>query len=341
MTPPIRVSVVIPTFKREGPLRLALDSLTSQQLTHGTFEVVLADDGSQGELDRCAADYAPRFAAFQMVTGPNAGPGIARNRGVDAARGEVVLFMDSDCLANPGWVENMTSAAETHDGYIHGPVLSSVRPIPPYVHSFMVHDELFCSGNFGMKRALFRKIGGFDPSISHIAEDQHFAERCRVLGIAPRYVPDGVIMHPPRLNRVTLPRPNERYYQALREFYRANENRRAKLAEDNRRLVRGALLKLAGAIAPAVLAPIFPPLWPVGVATMVGKALLKRRVANRRLHEAGEPFSVPLADAIRHGLQMPIHDLALYLHLRRRDLGGLTKQAIDAALGPPPEAATG
>jgi GT2 family glycosyltransferase len=194
----------------------------------------------------------------------------------------------------------------------------------PYVHSFMVHDELFCTGNFGLRRSLFLRLGGFNRSISYIGEDHDFAERCKSLGVVPRYAPDAVILHPPRLKHVRFfPQLDRRHYSTLREFYRANEGRRGWLAGENRRLLKRGLLMLTGALAPG------------GLAVMVGKALRKRRAVNQKLRAAGESFSVPVGDAVRHGLQMPVHDLAVYAYRRRYDIGGLTKEALDAALGSP------
>ena len=85
MSPSFRVSVVVPTFNRVEPLRLLLESLSAQQLDSGQFELVIADDGSGPEVEALAKAYAPRFAGLEFVTGPNAGPGVARNRGVAAS----------------------------------------------------------------------------------------------------------------------------------------------------------------------------------------------------------------------------------------------------------------
>jgi len=313
-------------------LRAALESLTRQKLTHGSLEVVLADDGSNGELDQCVRDFSAKFAGFQMVSGPNAGPGVARNRGVAAARGQVVIFTDSDCIATPEWAENMTVVAENHHGYVHGPVLSSVPAMPPFVHSFMVHDELLCGGNFGLKRSIFLDVGGFDPAISRVGEDHDIAERFRKHGIPGRYVGDAIIIHPPRLARIGLPTEDSRYYQALREFYRVNTGHRASQAAGNRKLLRGALLKLGTLTAPAVLAPLFPPFWPLGLVAMLAHTMRQRHVANRTLRQAGETFSVPLTAALRRGLIMPVEDLLPYLFRVKYGIGGLSQDALDRAL---------
>ena len=89
------VSIVIPTFNREALLPRALDSVGAQ--TFGDWEIVLVDDGSTDRTPDVVAPYAKRWNdRLVHIQQGNAGVGAARNRGIDAARGTFVAFLDSD-----------------------------------------------------------------------------------------------------------------------------------------------------------------------------------------------------------------------------------------------------
>ena len=88
------VSVVMPVYNVAEYLPTALDSVLSQSLT--SLEVVAVDDGSTDRCLEILRDYERRDYRVRVLTQPNAGQGVARNHGVDAARGEFLTFMDSD-----------------------------------------------------------------------------------------------------------------------------------------------------------------------------------------------------------------------------------------------------
>ncbi len=89
------VSIVVPTYNRAQYVRRALDSVLAQSVRD--WELLLIDDGSTDETPRIAANYArelnDRFAYLRQT---NQGSSAARNRGIDAARGRFVAFLDSD-----------------------------------------------------------------------------------------------------------------------------------------------------------------------------------------------------------------------------------------------------
>jgi glycosyltransferase involved in cell wall biosynthesis len=103
-------TVVIPTYNRSDLLAAALDSVAAQ--TFRDFDAVVADDGSTDDT----AAVAGRYPFARHVRQPNAGPGAARNLGVEHATGRYVAFLDSDDLWFPWTLATFAAAAERFDG---------------------------------------------------------------------------------------------------------------------------------------------------------------------------------------------------------------------------------
>ncbi len=89
------VSTIVPVFNRAAMLERAVRSVLVQ--TYRPIEVIIVDDGSTDDTPAMAAALAQQHPdVVRVVRQANAGPGVARQRGVDAARGEFVQFLDSD-----------------------------------------------------------------------------------------------------------------------------------------------------------------------------------------------------------------------------------------------------
>ena len=87
-------SIIIPVYNVEPYLRECLDSVLAQ--TFPDWEAVCVDDGSTDGSAAILADYAARDSRIRIVTQPNGGLSAARNTGLDYARGDYILFLDSD-----------------------------------------------------------------------------------------------------------------------------------------------------------------------------------------------------------------------------------------------------
>lgn len=92
MTP--LISVIIPVYNVEKYLRRCLDSVIVQ--TYRNLEIICVDDGSVDESGKICDQYAVRDARIKVIHQENQGPSAARNRGLDAAEGEYIAFVDSD-----------------------------------------------------------------------------------------------------------------------------------------------------------------------------------------------------------------------------------------------------
>lgn len=88
------VSIIIPVFNVEKYLRECLDSTINQ--TFSDIEIICIDDGSTDSSPEILKEYANKDTRIKIITKENSGPSIARNAGIEVARGEYITFLDSD-----------------------------------------------------------------------------------------------------------------------------------------------------------------------------------------------------------------------------------------------------
>jgi glycosyltransferase involved in cell wall biosynthesis len=94
------VSVIIPTYNGEQYILDAVNSALQQ--THAPMEIIVVDDGSQEDILRI---LSPVSSCITYIRQDNAGPAAARNRGIRAAHGEFIAFLDDDDLWHPAKIE--------------------------------------------------------------------------------------------------------------------------------------------------------------------------------------------------------------------------------------------
>ena len=142
------VTVVIPIYNTERYLSRCIDSVLSQ--TYRCWELVLVDDGSSDGCPAICDDYAKRDGRIRVIHKENAGLGMARNTGIDAAGGEYLCFFDSDDYVEPDTLEVCVAAAVANEadmvifGHLDetptGDLLRARVPHPP--KSLLVGEEI-------------------------------------------------------------------------------------------------------------------------------------------------------------------------------------------------------
>ena len=91
------ISIIVPVYKAEAYLHRCVDSLLAQTFTD--FEVLLIDDGSPDCIGEICDAYAKKDARVRVFHQSNGGVSVARQRGVENAKGEWITFVDADdCL---------------------------------------------------------------------------------------------------------------------------------------------------------------------------------------------------------------------------------------------------
>jgi glycosyltransferase involved in cell wall biosynthesis len=108
---PVRFSVVIPAYNREGIVGRAMQSALDQSFM--PFEILVVDDGSSDSTAEVIASYG---TSVTLISRENGGAPAARNSGVFAAKGEWIAFLDSDDYWTKDHLKNMAAAIEATDG---------------------------------------------------------------------------------------------------------------------------------------------------------------------------------------------------------------------------------
>ncbi len=106
----IKVSVIIPIYNAHDYLRVALDSIVSQDFSE--MEIICVDDGSTDRSLDIIKEYKERDARVRIITENNAGPATARNKGLARARGKYVIFLDADDFYEPDLVSALYTLSE-------------------------------------------------------------------------------------------------------------------------------------------------------------------------------------------------------------------------------------
>lgn len=102
-----QISVIIPVFNSHAIVSGCLEALEGQSVERSRYEVIVVDDGS---TDHTCQHVNDQFPWVRLVSIAHGGPSAARNAGAQAARGELIMFTDSDCVPAPDWIEQMVAA---------------------------------------------------------------------------------------------------------------------------------------------------------------------------------------------------------------------------------------
>lgn len=225
MGPVPLLSVVLPTYNQAPLLRLALARLTVQSLAPTAFEVVVVDDGSTDDTPDVIAESARGRAAVRGIRlGGNRGRSAARNAGIHAARAPIVVFVDSDILVYPDFLQRHLAIHQDAGRPVvgRGPVIviptPQVPPQPPRLRSSPAYLD---TANASVPRRALAEAGLFDEGFRLYGwEDFDLGLRLQGRGLPRVFSHQAVAFHvqpPPTLGTLAhhLAREEERARTAL------------------------------------------------------------------------------------------------------------------------------
>lgn len=209
------ISVVIPAYNEEALIARCLASLAAQSCSV-PFEVILVDNGSTDATRAIAERFLGRMN-LHILSELRKGRGQARATGWASARGEFLLSLDADAEAPEGWLQSYCDlfrshpdvAAFTSTGRIYdlGPVRSTIanKAQQPVAVVFRMIFGFHCLNgyNFGIRKDVYRKAGGFNPSMD-AQDDLDLARRVSRQGIIRFTTRNPVILSGRRFKRGLL-----------------------------------------------------------------------------------------------------------------------------------------
>ena len=110
------VSIIVPVYRVESVLRRCVDSILNQSYTN--IEIILIDDGSPDSCPSICDEYAQTDSRIVVIHQKNKGPASARNAGLDIAKGNFIMCVDSDDLIHKDSVQHMVSLLKSHSADI-------------------------------------------------------------------------------------------------------------------------------------------------------------------------------------------------------------------------------
>jgi GT2 family glycosyltransferase len=223
----IRVSVVVPTYKRPELLDRCLAALLEQKFEPTGYEVIVADDAAsihtESQVERWAgqaAEFGSGHTIRYVAVKGRHGPAAARNAGWRAARGEIIAFTDDDCVPHPQWLGMGVGAFEGDTVGAAGRIIVPVPPTPTDYERDVAGLECseFATANCFYRRDALVEVGGFDERFTMAwREDSDLYLTLLERGHRLVKVPAAVVVHPVRPARwgISLCQQRKSVFNAL------------------------------------------------------------------------------------------------------------------------------
>jgi glycosyltransferase involved in cell wall biosynthesis len=220
------VSVIIPHMNDIDNLHCCLDLLGRQTFPSGTFEVVVADNGSASGLEAVRAVVGSRA---RTIRAEKKGAAQARNVAVTQSRGAILAFIDSDCRPGADWLAEGVAGLDSYDvvgGAIRVEVADpdNMTPTEAFEVVFAFRNAMYIrnkgftvTASMFVRRDVFDAVGPFRVGVS---EDVDWCHRARRLGYRLGYADQAVVGHPARRTWADLRRKSSRLTSESYELYR-------------------------------------------------------------------------------------------------------------------------
>jgi glycosyltransferase involved in cell wall biosynthesis len=207
-------SVVIPTYNRQPILEKCLKALENQHLSNTSvvtgYEIVLVDDGSTDGTLAWLQAHSAEFPHVRLLTQDHQGPAAARNLGVESSGGDTIIFIDSDLVVTPNFLQAHADALtqgqvenESNRVFTYGQVINTCNFDNPTAEPYKLTDfsaAYFATGNVAIARHWLLQAGLFDTRFQLYGwEDLELGVRLKQLGLKLIKCPAavGYHWHPP------------------------------------------------------------------------------------------------------------------------------------------------
>lgn len=207
-------SFIVPVYNRPNEIRELLDSL-SLQTYNQVFEVVIVEDGSTISSEEIISDYVNRLSV-SYYNKPNSGPGDSRNYGMQRAKGNYFIVLDSDCIIPPEYLKLVDNSLK--EDFMHcygGPdaaheSFSIVQKAINYAMTSFLTTGGIRGGkkavdkfqprsfNMGISKQTFEDVGGYGNI--HPGEDPDLTIRIWNKGYKTKLISEAYVFHKRRID---------------------------------------------------------------------------------------------------------------------------------------------
>ncbi|MBQ8454881.1 MAG: glycosyltransferase [Bacteroidaceae bacterium] len=205
----MKYSIVVPVYNRPDEVDELLQSLSRQ--TFRDMEVIIVEDGSSHPCEEVVRRYAGKLQ-LRYYTKENSGPGLTRNFGAEHSQGDFLIFLDSDCVLPQDFLKEVDAELTRKEcdawggpDRAHDSFTPVQKAISYSMTSFLTTggirgskkqmDKKFYprSFNLGVRRSLYRQLGGF--SSMRFGEDIDLSIRIYESGATCRLFPEAWVWH--------------------------------------------------------------------------------------------------------------------------------------------------
>jgi glycosyltransferase involved in cell wall biosynthesis len=188
------ISIVIPTFNRRATLEKVLPSLCSQSLSPDAYEILLVDSGSTDGTDELIKSL--NLPNIRFFVQENKGRSGARNKGVEEAQGELIVFTDADIIADGSALVGCEIQVNTLEEYENVRKGRQQRRTLHRDSRKRLSWLYFLTGNVCVSREKLLEVGIFDENFTGYGhEDLELGYRLEKAGVPIRYNPEAVNYH--------------------------------------------------------------------------------------------------------------------------------------------------
>lgn len=231
-----KFSIIIPALNEEKLITLAITSLKKQSINRELYEIIVVDNGSTDNT----FSYAQKAGADKVILEKNKGTNIARQRGVSESNGEIIAFLDADCIAPNDWLSRIESYLSSETVLVSGPYdygFTGITKFFDYIYQniiipllprvlytiFRKKAGVIIGGNFATWKWALDKIGGLPPLVFY-GDDAAIAMLIsRHIGKI-KFIPTLVVKSTPRrLEKNGTLKQVSKYAQAYFKIYFSKE----------------------------------------------------------------------------------------------------------------------